>query len=60
MRHDFTPDLAVWEGPALNSKNSLGTSPILYFHKELKLKQKFKHIFINNINKYLYISFQIN
>ena len=60
MRHDFTPNLAVWEGPGLNSKNSLGTSSkTTFIPKELKLN-KFFQTFLQKITKYLYISFQIN
>ena len=60
MRHDFTPDLAVWlEGPVLNSNKSWDVSNSLFFDK-LKLKRQIKHILIKYNEKYLYSSFQIN
>ena len=51
MRHDFTPDLAVWEGPALNSKSLETSFKWTLFQKELKLKTNFKHINIKNNDK---------
>ena len=56
MRHDFTPDLAVWRDQLWTPKNSLGTSSKTDFiPKELKLNKIFKDIITKNYEVPVYL-----